>query len=284
MTPQHLLLLALLLSGAAFGQRPQPAGPDSVEMTSGALHLKGLLWRPRGAGPFPAVLFNHGRSNAPQQHSDRLTLTAAAAIVGPVFARHGYVVLCPFRRGEGPSADQGLFIGDLLARAEATEGADARQQLQVRLLTTDHLEDGTSALSFLQRLPFVDRDRVAVVGHSFGGGLALLEAARDRSVRAVVTFGAGAGSWDRSVSLREQYFAALGELNAHVFLLHPADDYSIAPGIAMAAELARLGKPHELKIYPAIGGTQSDAHNFLYSHVDVWEFDVFRFLDEALRH
>jgi hypothetical protein len=33
-------------------------------------------------------------------------------------------------------------------------------------------------------------------------------------------------------------------------LLHAGNDYSTAPGKAMGDELARLGKPHVLKIYP----------------------------------
>jgi hypothetical protein len=41
-------------------------------------------------------------SDTPQQHWQRGgTLAAAAEVLGPVFARHGYVFLFPFRRGEG---------------------------------------------------------------------------------------------------------------------------------------------------------------------------------------
>src|SRR5271165_1128863 len=156
------LFFAILHAGAACGQSSQSVNPETVEFSSGTLHLKAYLWRPSGPGPFPAVLFNHGRSSDPQQHTKKLTITAAARILGPVFAKHGYVFLFPFRRGEGLSADQGPFIGDLLEREEIASGKEARKHLQFILLTTDQFNDGFSALLYLKSLRDVDVHRLAV--------------------------------------------------------------------------------------------------------------------------
>ncbi|HEY0802311.1 MAG TPA: dienelactone hydrolase family protein [Steroidobacteraceae bacterium] len=272
-----------LLASVAIAEPSQPTSPQTVEILSGNLHLKAYLWTPAGRGPFPAVLFNHGRSDTAQQHWRRGTLVDAAEILGPVFARHGYVFLFPFRRGEGPSADQGRFVGDLLQQEEDAHGVDARMHLQITSLTTDHLDDGVAGLLFLKRLRQVDAHRIAVAGHSFGGQLTLLEAERDPSVRAAVTFGAAAGSWDRSEEIRSRMLAAVDNMSAPVLLLHAENDYSVAPGKAMASELARLSKPYALKIYPRVGESSSDGHNFLYTDVPVWENDVFKFLDEHTR-
>jgi len=38
-----------------------------------------------------------------------------------------------------------------------------------------------------------------------------------------------------------------------------------------------------LKIYPPIGHTVDDGHDFLHLGVNVWEPDVFDFLDENMR-
>ena len=65
--------------------------------------------------------------------------------------------------------------------------------------------------------------------------------------------------------------------------MHAANDYSVAPGEAMSDELAGLSKPHVLKIYPPVGKSSKDGHNFLYTHVVLWEDDVFRFLDENVK-
>jgi carboxymethylenebutenolidase len=276
-----LFTVALAISsegGAQVAERPQQ---HTVEILSGRLQLKGFLWRPAGRGPFPAVVFNHGRSDTARLHSLQLGLTLehVAQVLGPVFVRHGFVFLYPFRRGEGPSADQGQFIGDLLQREEAAKGVEARLRLQLILMTTDHLQDALAALSFLKSLPYVDARRVAVAGHSFGGQLTLLEASRDGTVRAAVTFGAAAASWDGSPELRDRLIETVRGLAMPVMLIQAANDYSLSSSSAMDGELSRLSKPHVRRIYPAFGDTQSHGHNFLYFDVARWEQDVFAFLE-----
>lgn len=76
---------------------------DTVLVSSGALRLSGLLWRPDGPGPFPAILFSHGDGAG----IDAARARSRADAVGPVFAKHGYVLLYLFRRGFGLSAVQG---------------------------------------------------------------------------------------------------------------------------------------------------------------------------------
>jgi len=255
-----------------------------VQIESGELHLKAYLWIPSGVGPFPGILFNHGRSDSAEYHwrERNLTLTAAAESIGPLFAAHGYVFLFPFRRGEGPSADQAPFIGDLLQHEENAAGIQAKKHLQLVLMCTDHLDDSMAGLSFLRGLREVDAHRIAVIGHSFGGGISILQAERAPTLRAIVTFGAAAASWDGSEELRARLLAAIDKIDTPVLLIHAANDYSTAPGRTMANELARLSKPHALKVYPPVGKSVSDGHNFIYTDVSLWNEDVFHFLQENL--
>lgn len=48
-----------------------------------------------------------------------------------------------------------------------------------------------------------------MVGHSFGGQLALLDAERNHSLQAVVAFGAAANSWEKSGEIRERLLTAV---------------------------------------------------------------------------
>jgi dienelactone hydrolase len=276
----NIVLLSLLLSGAALGESSQSIAPQTVDIPSGNLRLKAMLWTPQGAGPFPAVLFSHGSGGADANHTAGLTMTEAAQDLGPLFVKHGYAFLYPFRRGHGPSADQGPFMQDLLKREEAAKGKDARQHLQFVLVTTDHLQDVLAALSFLKTAPKIDAERIALAGHSFGGQLTLLAAEHDNKTRAVVTFAAAAGSWDRSQELRARLLAAVRNTAAPIMLIHAENDYSTSAGRALADELERLHKPHVLKIYPPVGQTRDDGHNVLYKAIPEWENDVFQFLDE----
>lgn len=65
-----------------------------IAFPSGNLTLYGVLYKPNGPGPFPAVVFNHG--SAPGMYSSE-----AFAALGPVFAQHGWVFFGPYRRGQG---------------------------------------------------------------------------------------------------------------------------------------------------------------------------------------
>jgi carboxymethylenebutenolidase len=271
-----VLVVGLLVVAAP--ARAQTSGaPDTVAIQSGGLTLRALLWTPRGSGPFPAVLFNHG------SYGSRDTMTAEEpTAVGPVFARHGYVFLFLFRRGVGLSSDQGKPDGDLMDSAFAARGQEGRNEVQLELLETEELNEALAALAFLRALPRVDARRVAVAGHSFGGSLALLLGARDPTLGATVVFGGAAGSWPRSPELRSRLLAAVHH-TPPVFLIHAENDYSTAPGKALSAEMQRLGRPCRLAIYPPFGRTGREAHSLVYRGVPVWEADVFGFLDERMR-
>lgn len=281
---QSRRLASLLLAFVLVVARPcetiaqAVVGPDTVAVNSGLLTLHGLLWRPSGVGTFPGVLFNHGSSGT----ADPMSMEQASTL-GPLFARHGYVFFLLFRQGIGLSRGQGTADGDLMARALAAGSVQGKNRVQLKLLEGEELDEVVAGLAVLRALPKVDPKRIAVVGHSFGGSLTLLLVARDTTVRAAVAFAPAAASWAQSPQLRARLLAAVDRAVVPVMFIHAANDYSVAPGQALAAEMKRRGKPHALEIYPAVGGTARDGHNLVYLKVSEWERDVFRFLDERLR-
>ena len=276
------LALALQLSAVALVQTVSPSAPQIADVRSGELHLKGYFWKPAGPGPFPAILFNHGSGADDTQHTAGRTMAEAASDLAPIFLKHGYAFFYLCRRGQGLSADQGPFMQDLLKQAEA-KGADARKQLHYQLITGGQLDDALAGLTFLKAAPDVDPERIAIVGHSFGGMLTLLSGDHDSTIRAEVAFAAGANSWRASQELRDRTLAAVGKTAAHVMLVYAANDYDTTPGKDISVELDRLHKPNLLKIYPAIGKTPDDGHSLLYLGISEWEPDVFRFLDANVR-
>jgi dienelactone hydrolase len=283
MRTRSFLSLALLLSTVAFSPRSTSTDPEIVVVPSGNLRLKGFLWKPATSSPTPAVLFVHGSGDADAAHTSGLAMVDAAGKLGPIFIKHGYAFLYLCRRGQGLSADQAPFMQDLLQSEKAARGDEARKHLQFVLLTTDHLNDELAGLLFLKRLPGVDAHRIAVVGHSFGGQLTLLTAEEDSTLRAAVTFGAAAASWESSSELRERILAAVRRTAVPIMLIQAANDYSTAPGHALAEEMARAGKPYVLKIYPPFGKTADEGHDFVYTDVTDWEEDVFGFLDAHVK-
>src|SRR5262245_20128439 len=181
-----VVAVAALTSLATVGGQPR-VSPELLDVRSGALTLRAQVWRPSGKGPFPAVLFNHG------SYSSGATLSrSSAATLGEVFARHGYVFLWLHRQGIGLSRGQGTADGDQFARAFKAEGVEGRNRVQLQLLEHEELDEATAALERLRARGDVDARRIGVVGHSFGGSLTLLMAARDPEIRAAVVFGGAA--------------------------------------------------------------------------------------------
>src|SRR5271156_1530737 len=163
------------------------ASAETVTFPSGEITLHGVLYKPEGTGPFPAVICNHG--SAPGMMSEQ-----AFAALGPVFASHGWVFFGPYRRGQGLSASAGPYIGDQIAAAEKTGGVTAAAATMVRLLQTDHLDDQFAALAWLRKQSYVQSKRIAVGGNSFGGVEAVLGAEKGNYCAAIDSAG-GAQSW-----------------------------------------------------------------------------------------
>jgi carboxymethylenebutenolidase len=282
MTILRLFLLAVALT-LPVTIRADVRPPDTVVVPSGQLKLKALLWKPEGQGPFPALLFNHGSwpvdsgSGRPAKE-----IFVQAAALGPVFARRGFVFLFTFRRGAGLSADQGVSAADLMQTEFAEKGQKARDRMQMTLLETSELSDAVAGLAYLRALPDVDARHIAAAGHSFGGSLTLLVAQRDSRLMAAIDFAGAAASWEKSPQLRARLLAAVGAVIMPILFVHSENDYSVAPGKALAAEMTRLGKPNRILIYPPFGTTKSDGHNLVDLSVPTWEDDVFAFLSEQL--
>jgi carboxymethylenebutenolidase len=286
MIKQYVLLVSAALvtcpfSTVAVGQ--PAAGPKTVVVHDGPVTLHGLLWRPAGTGPFPAILLNHGSGRTREELQRLGPYEGQAETLGPLFARHGYVFLFLFRQGVGLSSDQGTSAVDLMNSEFARHGQDARNALQLRLLQTRELSAARAGLAVLRGLPDVNARKVAIVAHSFGGSLTILQAEKERGLRALVIFSGAGYSWDRSPELRGRLLDAITRVRVPVFFIHAANDYSLSPGKELGARLEQLGKPHRLKIYPPIGSTPDDGHAFPLLGVSIWEPDVFEFLDQHVR-
>lgn len=278
-----LLVPLFLALSPVTAQAQTSTAPETVVIHSGSAALHAMLFRPQGSGPFPAILLNHGSGRTPDDLKGLGPYEQNAEKLGPLFARHGYVFLYLFRRGVGLSTEQGANAVDLMNSESAAHGPEARNALQMQLLDNREMGDALAALKFLRSLPYVDAKDVGLVGHSFGGSLTLLMAEREPNLRAVVLFSASGYSFDRSPELRARLLAAVDKIAAPVFFIHAENDFSLSSGKVLDARREQTGKPHRLKIYPPIGKTVDDGHDFLHLGKNIWEPDVFAFLDENMR-
>ncbi|HZV88129.1 MAG TPA: dienelactone hydrolase family protein [Candidatus Binatus sp.] len=256
-----LLLLPLVMPAA-----------ETVTFPSGEITLHGVLYRPEGIGPFPGVIYNHG--SAPGMMSEQ-----AFAALGPVFASHGWVFFGPYRRGQGLSASAGPYIGDQIAAAEKTGGVTAAAATMVRLLQTDHLDDQLAALAWLRKQSFIQPNRIAVAGNSFGGIETVLGVERGGYCAGVDSAG-GAQSWAEAPELQSLMTRAVRNAKAPIFFFQAANDFDLSPSKTLSAKMGEANKAYKLKIYPSYGDSPLDGHTFGYFGSDVWAEDVFGFLSQ----
>jgi dienelactone hydrolase len=253
--------------------------PDTVSVQSGQLTLKALLWRPAGRGPFPTVIFCHGSYGVSDTIASAEEQTSS---LGQVFAGKGYIFLGLFRRGVSLSKSQGKNSADLMSNAMKEKGQEERNKVQLHQLETDQLQDMIAGITFLRKRKDVDTGRMAIIGHSFGGSLALLVAEHDPGLKAVVIFGATGYSWDRSPQLRSRLMSAVKNITVPIMVIHAQNDYSTNPGYALDSFMNKLNKPHLLKIYPPFGNSPFEGHNMIFLSIKTWETDVFKFLNKIL--
>lgn len=158
------LAWALILGGALLASYVQTDG-DAVVVSEvripaeEGVTVSGLLYRPRAATaakPAPAVLASHGYINTREMQSP----------FAIELSRRGYVVLAMDMTGHG-------YSGGIVGTARF---------------------GGPAALRHLKSLPFVDKARIGLEGHSMGGGPILAAAKADPDgYRAIVLEGSTPG-------------------------------------------------------------------------------------------
>jgi dienelactone hydrolase len=246
------------------------AASEIVSFPSGGKTLQGVLYKPEGAGPFPAVVFNHGSGRDYARQFEAL---------GAVYNRHGWVFFAPYRRGHGLSKDAGPYIVDEMNASAKTGGRAARSATMVRILETDHLQDQLAALEWLKKTGFVQVNRVAVAGNSFGGIQTVLGAEHGSYCAAIDSAGA-AQTWASSPDVRALMTRSVQHARVPIFFLQAENDWDLGPSRTLSEAAKKAGKPYQVKIYPAYGKTKEDGHAFGYFGSAIWGEDVFRFLNE----
>src|SRR5438477_2456966 len=179
-------LVAGLGAGAAQAQEDHAYyGPRLIEervrvpLASGRT-IAATILRPDAQGPFGAVILNHGVSASARERareSSDLLINAAA-----VFARRGYVVVMPLRRGFGTTG------GEMAEDPGSCSNPDDENAEQ------NAADDVMAAYDYARALPYVDANRMMLAGQSAGGMVALVTAARaPQGLTAVLAFAAGRG-------------------------------------------------------------------------------------------
>jgi dienelactone hydrolase len=154
-----------------------PAGAETLAVqwvkiaTPGSGAMIAAIARPGGTGPFPAVLILHGTHGFALEYVQLAQAMARRGVVG--------VAACWFAGGRGAGSRFITPIACPDAPHLSAASSDTAQRTVAALVRA------------VRELPGVRADRVALFGHSRGGGAALNYIVRSHSIRAAVLNSAG---------------------------------------------------------------------------------------------
>lgn len=177
-----LTLAHSAVDAAALAARPQDPRPPfpytsrdvSIESVPG-VRLAGTVILPDGKGPFPAVVFVTG--SGAQDRDEAIEGHRPFLVIADYLARHGIASLRYDDRGY----------------AKSTGNFDAAT-------SADFADDAQAAVGFLAGVPGIASNRIGIIGHSEGGLIGPIVAARSNSVAFLVLL-AGPGVPGDSISL-----------------------------------------------------------------------------------
>lgn len=209
-------------------QRPQTPQPpyafeeqtvtaDYTDSQGNPVHLEGTLTHPRTGGPFPTLVLVSGSGQ--QNRDEELFQHRPFLVLADYLARRGIAVLRYDDRGVGAST------GPL-------DSADTRF----------FAEDAEAMFRALKGNPHVDPARLGIGGHSEGGAIAPMVAARNKDVKYVVMLaGQGCTGLDVMLQQNEALYRAAG-----------LSDRLLAVRVAAMRELLAMPAGSKQKDYKAV--------------------------------
>jgi dipeptidyl aminopeptidase/acylaminoacyl peptidase len=188
--------------------------------TRDGLYVAAALRKPKGAGPFPALIYFHGAPGG--RGMEKLVSWSLGTTGGPLwerFLQEGYVTVVADYRNHFTPAD------GLAPKDRAT-----------------YADDGVAVFESIAKLPYVDPARIAVYGVSRGGAMALFLASRVKP-RAVV-LGAGAAT-----PYLVDFNANAKTFTAPLLILVGDADSQIHNNRALFALMSSAGKSVQMEIF-----------------------------------
>ena len=208
-----ILLLTLLLSAPSFA-----ANGKTVSYKSGDETVHGVLFTPKGKGPFPALV-----------------------------VIHEWWGLVPWVKEQAAKlSDQGyVTLAVDLYRGKATDSPEVAHELMRGLPEDRANRDLLAAVQYLKSLKNVNQARIGSIGWCMGGGYSLDLAIADSTLAAdVINYGHLATDPAR---LRQIHAPILGLFGAQDKGIPPADVHKFEQ------DLKQMGKKIDVTIYPDAG-------------------------------
>lgn len=235
---------------------PSGSGPGAVE-------LETTVFKPKGIGPFPLLVMNHGKALGNPQGQQRDRFLA----VSREFVKRGYAVVIPMRKGFAGSG------GEYVERVCDMAG---NGQLQA--------DDLHGVIDYVGTQPWADASRIVLAGQSYGGLAAMAFATRNvPGVKGVINFAGGlrlyGGTCNWQSSLIDAFSTFGTKATVPSLWFYGQNDSHFGPEIASKLHQAFVSSGGQAKLI-AYGAFKNDAHGMSSSRdgVGIWWSETEKFL------
>lgn len=247
-----------VLSFFAQAQEPMTALGESIVAIKNnrlfAVDLETTVFKPDGAGPFPVVIINHGKSLG----NNRLQGRERAIVATRQFLQRGYAVVLPMRQGFSKSG--GAAVG---------EGCNIAGNGEAQA------DDIHAVMRWVVQQPWTDAQRMIMLGQSHGG-LTTLAYAQDPhpGIKFVVNFAGGLKytqgcQWE--LSLKDAFKSYGQKVKVESVWFYGANDSFFPPDVIKPAHQAYVDAGGKAEMN-AFGTFNADAHGMFASHegLPIW--------------
>ena len=211
--------------------------------TKDGLYIAAAIRKPKGAGPFPAIVMFHGAPGG--RGMDQLVGWSRGATGGPVwerFLQEGFVVAVADYRG-----------GDMNATSVPSTKAQSTA-----------IDDGVAVIEHVRSLPYVDAGRISLYGVSLGGNLVLHLVSKVATIKAAI-LGAPAPIWFLGMQLPPEPRSAealaamkpdaavtsrnIGPIRTPILIIVGTEDRLLPLDTVLHDTLAQAGKTVRMEVY-----------------------------------
>jgi dipeptidyl aminopeptidase/acylaminoacyl peptidase len=208
--------------------------------TKDGLYVAAAIRKPKGDGPFPAIIIFHGAPGG--RGMEQITGWSRGDTGGPVwerFLQEGFVVVVGDYRG-----------GDWNAVSTPSD------------THVTSIDDGVSVIEHVRSLPYVDRSRVSLYGVSLGGNLVMYLVSKVPDIHAAI-LGAPAPFWFLGVPRQPPGTAPttapqgdpsvasknIDPIRTPLLILVGTADRLLGIATTLHDELAKAGKSVRMEVY-----------------------------------
>jgi dienelactone hydrolase len=270
-------LAGLLLSASAPAATTGESDIEIPMTVKGAfgdtqIRLEAREYKPKGDGPFPLLIINHG---SPRSAQDRPTMKPDYKLQARLFAKHGFIVMTPMRRGYGKS--EGGWAEDYFKcsnPAYFNAGLEGAKDIQ-------------ATIDFARTQKDVDARHIVLLGKSAGGFAVLaLSSLNPEGVIGTINFAGGRGSVRPDEvcgedSLVQTFSRYAGTTRIPMLWFYAQNDHFFGPAIAQRLAGAYTGQHVDMKLITP-PPYKNEGHNFFNARENqmAWLQEVIPFLEK----